>query len=678
MVSEAPRLAPHSLEAEQSVLGAILLDNRALATAVTVVTVEDFYRTAHQKIYRAILDLQDVDGEIDQITLTERLKIVGELQAVGGASYLAELWGGVPSAANVRTHATVIHEHAVRRRYIETAQRMQEAAYADAPLSQLAHHATVLRLPLVSDPAPHDAPRATADDKGLIRELADTILFTDHFARDAGGQLYVFERGAYRPHGDEHIARQVKRLLEARGDTKRWSSHRARETAEYLRVDAPLIWAVPPPDTLNLQNGLLDLATHTLRPHTPDHRSPVQLPVVYDPEATCSAWDTFCSQVLPQDCQTLAYELAALTMRPDLSNQQAVLCIGDGANGKSVLLAALTAFIGRENVAGLSLQRLESDKFSVVRLLGKLANICPDLPSDHLVSTSVFKGLTGGDQISAERKFQGSFEFVSYARLIFSANHYPQSKDSSQAFFRRWFVMPFERIFSSSEQRPRRELDAQLAQPAELSGVLNRALEALSGILARGRLSQSESTRTAMMEFQTQTDPLAAWLDRCTDLTPGGMVSKKDLHIAYGSYADATGRPPMSPKSFYAGVKRLRPTLTEAQRRVHGEVRDVFLGVELRSTIASEVSALSAHSAHSYQISLQCREIEEEEDKNLNKGNALNELTPLTEAGDACFACESTRFWKSVHGSVVCAMCHPPRNGALVAEWIERETVKKW
>lgn len=486
---------------------------------------------------------------------------------------------------------------------------------------------------------PHHAPQGTGPDKGLVKELADTILVTDAFAQDAGGQLYVFETGAYRPHGEAHIARRVKSILVTNGDSKRWSSHRAREVFEFLRVDAPHVWDVPPADTLNVQNGLLDLATRTLRPHTPKHLSAVQLPVAYHPSATCATWEAFLSQVMPEDCQALAYELAALIMRPDPSCQQAVLCIGEGANGKSTFLAALTAFIGRENVSGLSLQRLEGDKFSVVRLLGKLANICPDLPSDHLTSTSTFKSLTGGDLITAERKFQASFEFISHARMIFSANHYPQSKDSSAAFFRRWGVFPFERTFAPTEQTPRRELDARLAQPMELSGVLNRALSALDGITRRGRLSQSESTRRAMMEFQEQTDPLAAWLDRFTTLNPPAITSKKDLHITYGSYADSSGRPPLSPKSFYSGVKRLRPTLTEAQRRVHGEVRDVFLGIEMKGPHASEASALSAHSAHSAlpsQISLESEENRErggKREKKLKGEDALNGLTPLTATG---------------------------------------------
>ena len=146
-------------------------------------------------------------------------------------------------------------------------------------------------------------------------------------------------------------------------------------------------------------------------------------------------------------------------MRGDVSDQKAALAVGPGDNGKSTFLDAVIRFLGRENVSNLALQRLEADKFAVVRLLGKLANVCADLPSDHLVGTSTFKALTGGDRLTAERKFQGSFEFSPFARLLFSTNHYPTSKDASHAFFRRWLVIPFDAVLD-----PREKIHNLLAQ----------------------------------------------------------------------------------------------------------------------------------------------------------------------------------------------------------------------
>ncbi|MGQ0810144.1 MAG: replicative DNA helicase [Nitrospiraceae bacterium] len=115
-----PKLPPQNVEAEQCVLGAVLLDNAAVAKAMELLTEEDFYRTAHRKVFRAMLELSDVGEVIDHLTLTERMKANGELEAVGGASYLAELVQVVPSAANIRYHCKIVRDKALLRNLIST------------------------------------------------------------------------------------------------------------------------------------------------------------------------------------------------------------------------------------------------------------------------------------------------------------------------------------------------------------------------------------------------------------------------------------------------------------------------------------------------------------------------------------------------------------------------------
>ncbi len=133
-----PKLPPQNLEAEQSVLGAILLDNGALAKAMELLNEEDFYRTAHRKIYRAMLELSETGEVIDHITLTERLKARGELEAVGGAAYLAELVQAVPSAANIRYHCKIVRDKALLRGLISMATDVITRGYEGlAPIDEL-------------------------------------------------------------------------------------------------------------------------------------------------------------------------------------------------------------------------------------------------------------------------------------------------------------------------------------------------------------------------------------------------------------------------------------------------------------------------------------------------------------------------------------------------------------
>jgi P4 family phage/plasmid primase-like protien len=417
-----------------------------------------------------------------------------------------------------------------------------------------------------TSPASAEAPADAIELHGLIKTLADEILKGDHFAQDAGEKLYRFRHGVYTPDGAASVKRQVKALLEEWDLADEWSSHRAEEVVEYLRVDAPSLWDAPLPNVLNLKNGLLDLKTRELVDHTPQHLSSVQLPVEYYARAACPAWERFVRQVFPPDAQELAWEIIAWLMTADTSIQKAILLEGEGGNGKSTYLRAVIAFLGRHNVTSLSLQKLEADRFAAARLVGRLANICPDLPSEHLAGTSMFKAITGGDIITAEYKYRDSFEFAPFARLVFSANHLPRSGDGSPAFFDRWLVIPFRRTFrGTAQETPRAELDARLADPDELSGVLNKALAVLPS-LYEGGFTISASVRQAAEEFRATTDPLAVWLDRETIEHPHSMIAKDALAQAYNADCDRVGRPRVTKNAFGRALGRLRPHIDDAQR----------------------------------------------------------------------------------------------------------------
>ena len=425
---------------------------------------------------------------------------------------------------------------------------------------------------------------ACAHIDGSTSTLATAILADHHFAQDAGGKLYRLQGGVYEPTGEALIKRRVKHLMAANRLSTKWTARRATEIVEYIRVDAPDLWERPPIETVNLANGLLDIESRTLRPHDPEFLSPVQLPVAFDLNATCPTWERSVSQVFPADALQLAWEIPAWLIRPDGSIQRAILLIGGGGNGKSRYLRGLRSFLGARNTSAVTLQKLEASRFAAASLVGKLANICADLPSEHLAGTSMFKAITGGDCIGAEYKFRDAFEFTPFVRLIFSANTPLQSKDGSPAFFDRWLVAPFPNEFRRTAQEISQDvLDAALAEPAELSGLLNKALDALPNLLSRHGFQEAASIRAALDEFRETTDPVAVWLDYSTISLPDLMVPKRDLLQAYNPDAYRFGRPRMTSTGFGLALRRLRPGLQAAYRKVHGERTHVWLRVGLRT-----------------------------------------------------------------------------------------------
>ncbi|MCL6581913.1 MAG: replicative DNA helicase, partial [Firmicutes bacterium] len=127
----ADRLPPQNLEAEQSVLGSLLLDRDAIATAVELLRPEDFYEEVHQLIFQAVVRLYDQNRPVDVVTLAEELRREGHLERVGGASYLGTLARAVPTAANVRHYAEIVQAKAMLRALIKAGTRIVGWAYED-------------------------------------------------------------------------------------------------------------------------------------------------------------------------------------------------------------------------------------------------------------------------------------------------------------------------------------------------------------------------------------------------------------------------------------------------------------------------------------------------------------------------------------------------------------------
>lgn len=123
------RVPPQSLDAEESVLGGILLDSHALDRVVELMSAGDFYRESHKKIFRAMLALSERGEPIDLITLTDSLRSKGELQDVGGATYLAELQEKIPSAANIAHYAKIVREKAILRGLINVCNEIAGRCY---------------------------------------------------------------------------------------------------------------------------------------------------------------------------------------------------------------------------------------------------------------------------------------------------------------------------------------------------------------------------------------------------------------------------------------------------------------------------------------------------------------------------------------------------------------------
>jgi len=126
------KLPPQNIEAEQMVLGAILIENDSINKVIEILSPDDFYKDTHRRIFKVMLDMFETGDAIDLVTLSDALRGKTGLEAVGGASYLATLVSLVPTAANIKYHGRIVREKAVLRKLIHSATDIITQSYEDS------------------------------------------------------------------------------------------------------------------------------------------------------------------------------------------------------------------------------------------------------------------------------------------------------------------------------------------------------------------------------------------------------------------------------------------------------------------------------------------------------------------------------------------------------------------
>ena len=145
------RPMPQHMEAERSILGAILLDNNALNAAIEKLKPEDFFHDHHRRIYQQMIALGETQQAIDLVTLTDQLERNGELESSGGPAYIAQLMDGVPHVTNVEHYARIVKEKSLLRALIHATHSIQQQALeaeedADAILDRVVHSSHKIEL----------------------------------------------------------------------------------------------------------------------------------------------------------------------------------------------------------------------------------------------------------------------------------------------------------------------------------------------------------------------------------------------------------------------------------------------------------------------------------------------------------------------------------------------------
>ena len=380
--------------------------------------------------------------------------------------------------------------------------------------------------------------------------------------------IYDTDLGRYVP-GDD----KLRRIL-ADSMKHEWSPARVNHIFTWYKDRSRRLWEAPPLDRVNVLNGILDLETRRIEPHSPDFLSPVQINAAWDPEAECPFIDQFVQQVFPDDSDDIFYQLAGLFLTPDSRFRKAVLFLGTSATGKSLALTLLRQFLQPRNVSNVPLHDLTAGSFDLAELRGKLLNISADVPDRDFNDTATFKQIVDGRLavIRAPRKLRDSIEFRPFTRLIASTNRVPRSADNSLGYLRRWLVVPFDTEFKD------RDFDHSLLDmittPQELSGLLNRAVEGYHTVLSGNAIRQGARINEANEQFLLDSDSTRIFFDeRVQECSLSEHVDRTELYGAYKSWCDVHRFRPATAHQFYNSVWdvfRIETFMTTGRRLFKG------------------------------------------------------------------------------------------------------------
>lgn len=317
----------------------------------------------------------------------------------------------------------------------------------------------------------------------------------------------------------------------------------------------------PEPDKntvlINLQNGTFEISPQgtKLRPFDRSDFITYQLPFEYNPQAKAPLFEAYLNKVLPdpERQKVLAEYLGYVFIKHGgrLKLEAALVLYGTGANGKSVFFEIVNALLGADNVSSYSLQELTDDTgYYRAMIANKLVNYASEI--NGKLQTDSFKRMVSGEVMPARLPYGKPMQLTNYAKFIFNCNELPKDVEHTNAYFRRWLIIPFDVTIPKAEQDS--ELHTKIIEK-ELSGVFNWILDGLNRLLIQKKFSDCEAAQQAVEQYKSQSDSVKMFIDENNyQNSPTDYRLIKELYPEYRSYCIDDGFKPVNKSNF---IKRL-------------------------------------------------------------------------------------------------------------------------
>jgi P4 family phage/plasmid primase-like protien len=282
-------------------------------------------------------------------------------------------------------------------------------------------------------------------------------------------------------------------------------------------------------------------AAWRLTPHVRKHFRTTMIPIVYDAQATAPRFEQFLQEVFAGDIDasdkaSIVEEALGYSLISSCHLEKFLMLVGNGANGKSVLLAILAALLGPEHICAVQPNQFDS-KFQRGHLFGKLANIITEIAQGGEIADDKLKSLVSGELTTAEHKFKDPFDFIPIATHWFGTNHLPHTRDFSEALFRRAIILNFNNKFENAN----RDVHLIGKLKAELPGILNHALRGLTRLIENGAFTEATSSEEAKQQWKVEADQARQFVEERCEIGNQYHCASGEIYGSYKEWAEVAG-----------------------------------------------------------------------------------------------------------------------------------------
>lgn len=342
--------------------------------------------------------------------------------------------------------------------------------------------------------------------KKFLHDVFANYFKNDNKVYERNGRLFMYNNGYYSDNQKDMEKRMVKYIPQL-------STTQRKEVLNYLS----LVGDAPPASSIYhvvCSNGLLDIRTRQVSPHTPDYFITNRIDVDYVEGAYVKEVDDMLNKITCNNRQTrdLLEEMIGYCLIPTAKFQKGFILYGGGSNGKSTLLDMLIALLGENNVSSLSLKELNHN-FKLQEITSKMANIGDDISDEYLTDTSIFKKLVTGEEITVDKKHVDTYKLRNTAKMIFSANTMPTTMDKSNGMIRRLVIIPFNAKISKTDPDYDPFILDKLTTPEAKSYLLSLAVKGILRVFENHQFTEPEEVAQMVREYEKENNNVLQFME---------------------------------------------------------------------------------------------------------------------------------------------------------------------